>query len=188
MAAEKKHSDFITKQINALKAAKGKKVETGWFETQRYPADKDGAEGRLFSEVARTLEFGGTINHPGGTSYKQLDSGLTKFVKSGAAADGVTGPHTIRIPPRPFMRLAAQMFQARRKKMEASLASKIVAGKITADQAMAQVGDEMEGCILESIRDGNWEPNAKSTIEKKGFDSPLTESGKMAQAIVSKVT
>jgi phage gpG-like protein len=62
------------------------------------------------AEYAAIHEFGGTINHPGGTPYF-IDSatGLAVFVSknSGSRLLGanlpVTKPHTITMPARPFM-------------------------------------------------------------------------------------
>lgn len=62
------------------------------------------------AEYAAIHEYGGTINHPGGTPY-YIDSstGLAVFVRkeSGSRLLGanlpVTKPHTITLPARPFM-------------------------------------------------------------------------------------
>lgn len=58
---------------------------------------------------AAIQEFGGTINHPGGTPYFMRD-GLAVFVsKSGYGAYHtlpVTEPHQITLPERPYMRPA----------------------------------------------------------------------------------
>lgn len=61
-------------------------------------------------EYARIQEFGGTINHPGGTHYIMTDDG-PRFLRDEKALEmklegkfvGVTKPHPITLPPRPFM-------------------------------------------------------------------------------------
>lgn len=56
---------------------------------------------------AAVHEFGGTINHPGGTPYFMRDGKAVFVSKSGAGAFHglpVTKPHTIEMPARPFMR------------------------------------------------------------------------------------
>ena len=67
---------------------------------------------------AAIQEFGGTINHPGGTPYFVID-GKAIFV-SNANADAVLGrnvartkPHTIVLKERPYMRPALQAKRAR---------------------------------------------------------------------------
>ena len=53
---------------------------------------------------ARIQEFGGTINHPGGTAYV-TSGGSAEFVSLPKSVEGVrrTGAHTITLPARPFM-------------------------------------------------------------------------------------
>jgi len=57
---------------------------------------------------ARIQEFGGTINHPGGTAYKIVGPGRARFVKNIDAQPWTkrTRAHTITLPPRPYMRPA----------------------------------------------------------------------------------
>lgn len=60
-------------------------------------------------KYAAIHEYGGTINHPGGTPYIMTDTG-PKFIKAETAARmksegkhvGLTRPHTINMPARPF--------------------------------------------------------------------------------------
>lgn len=76
------------------------------------------------AEYAAIHEFGGTINHPGGTPY-YIDSttGLAVFVSknSGSRILGanlpVTKPHKITMPERPFMGPAARMKRKRVKEL-----------------------------------------------------------------------
>lgn len=58
---------------------------------------------------AAIQEFGGTLNHPGGTAYFIGDDGKARFVSNeNATADMPrTKPHTITLPERPYMRPAA---------------------------------------------------------------------------------
>jgi len=53
-------------------------------------------------------EFGGTINHPGGTPYIVTDEGAVFMRKDGNYPKGVqfTQPHMIRIPARPTLKKA----------------------------------------------------------------------------------
>lgn len=55
-------------------------------------------------EYARIHNQGGTINHPGGTKYKVIGKGKAAFLKKEATDfDGITKPHKIKIPARPFL-------------------------------------------------------------------------------------
>lgn len=148
-------STMLEAQIKALKELRGKEVQTGWFESDKY------ADGTSTAYVARIVNFGCVVKQNG---------------------------ITIIIPARPFMQKAYANFVSNRKKLENGLAKKLIEGKITPEQALAQIGMAMEGCIVESIRDGEWIPNAASTIAKKGFDKPLIDSAHMWQTVNSKVS
>lgn len=57
-------------------------------------------------KYARIHQYGGTINHPGGTAYIPIKSGLMAFIKNNdprAAKLPRTRPHPIQIPARPFL-------------------------------------------------------------------------------------
>lgn len=65
-------------------------------------------------EYAKIQEFGGTIQHPGGTHYVMTKDG-PRFITEQKALNlalskgtplKVTGPHSITLPARPFMRPA----------------------------------------------------------------------------------
>lgn len=57
-------------------------------------------------KYARIHQFGGTIDHPGGTKYKIVGPGRAVFVKNkNKRYTGITKPHPIPIPARPFLKL-----------------------------------------------------------------------------------
>lgn len=160
-------SKAIDQQRKSLEAIGGKKVEAGWFESDRYKGKAKGSgtkgknrrrstgneAGPLVAHVARWNEFGSK-----------------------------------NVPARPFMRLAGAKFAKDRKQIQSKIAGKIVAGKITPDQALGQIGLAMEGYIVDSIKNGGWAPNAKSTEKRKGFNTPLIDTGTMFQTVSSKVS
>lgn len=182
-------SALLKKHIAALKTLNGRGVEAGWFESDRYPATGDKSVGESVAYIARVLEFGGTINHPGGTKYVQLPNGKSKFVSNSfMGPHKVTAAHTITIPARPFMRLAYGNFRQQRTKIQSKIAKDLINKKISPDQALGQIGTALENCIALSMKNGGWEKNAASTIAKKGFDKPLFHIGTMFKNISSKVT
>lgn len=172
----------------ALKEIDGRKVEAGWFESAKY------ADGRSVAANARLQEFGGVIDHPGGTKYIEdaVVGGRyvgTRFVANDFSGEHkVTGSHKITIPARPFMRLASMTFQRKRTDVQVKISKRLIDGQITAEQALGQIGSAMEGEIVSSIKNGNWEPNAASTARAKGFNKPLIETSHMFQSVSSKVT
>ncbi len=188
-------SKMLKRHMTALKGLEGKKVEAGWFESDRYPAPKDGGEGVQVARIARFLETGGTIQNPGGTKYinDAVVKGRfvgTRFVKNDfpGKEDGVTKAHSITIPARPFMRLAAVTFKSTRAKVQAKIATQLASGKIQPDQALGMIGAELENCIVKSMKNGGWVANAPSTVSKKGFDKPLIDDGTMLKTVSSKVS
>jgi hypothetical protein len=95
---------------------------------------------------------------------------------------------TATIPARPMMRLASENFQRDRNEIQTKIGKKLIDGKITPDKALAQIGLAMEGKIVDSIKNGNWKPNADSTVASKGFNKPLIDTAQMFQTVASKVS
>lgn len=61
---------------------------------------------------ARIHEYGGTINHPGGTKYYFGPDGDIRFLPNTARRFvGITKPHPIRMPARPYLAPAVEDFQ-----------------------------------------------------------------------------
>ena len=64
------------------------------------------------------------------------------------------------------------------------LLGKVATGKITGEVALKSIGLEVQGLIQDSIKNGNWEKNADSTIAaKKGKGQELIETGSMLRAV-----
>jgi hypothetical protein len=95
---------------------------------------------------------------------------------------------TARIPARPFMRLAYETFNAERRDIQTRILKRLIDGKISVDQALAQIGLAMEAKIVDSIKNGNWAPNSAATVAIKGFNRPLIDTSTMWKTVASKVT
>lgn len=175
---------MVDRHIAALQAlGKKNEVEAGWFESARYKAAKTS---------------GKTVKDSQGNKVKLKDreidpkkvgmsiAWVMRIQNFGATIKRKDGK-IIRIPPRPFMQLAYANFLKRRKKIQARMAEDLLKGKIKPDQALGQIGLELEGCIVDAIRDGDWEPNAESTVEQKGFDKPLIDTSQAWQGVASSV-
>ena len=111
---------------------------------------------------------------------------IARIVNFGCVVD--TGKMRIVIPARPFMNKAYESFVQKRRKLESGIAKKLISGSISPDQALEQIGLFIEGEIVKSIRDGEWQPNADSTIAKKGFDKPLIDTSHMWKTVNSKIS
>lgn len=59
--------------------------------------------------------------------------------------------------------------------------------QLTARDLQARMGRRCADDIRDSLENGAWEKNAKTTVQKKGFNWPLVETGALAAAITYKV-
>jgi hypothetical protein len=159
---------------NALKQIDGHKVEAGWFESARYKAGKGVSKdmvGLSIAQVAKWNEFG-----------------TSRAVESTSKDGKTVTTVVVHTPARPFMRYAQALFNKDRHEIQAKVGKKLIEGKITAVQALGQIGNALEGKIVLSIKTGPWPKNAPSTIAAKGFDAPLRDTSQMFQSVSSKVS
>lgn len=136
-------------------------------------------------------EFGADINHPGGTSYgyaskAAAERGQVRFLKSGAgyAELGVTGPHQINIPARPWLNPGV----ASGNKQYISIIERELADGGTPESALNKVGVVAVGKVQKYMTDLKTLPNAQSTIKKKGSSNPLIDSGALRASVSFKLT
>lgn len=143
------------------------------------------------AQLGATLNYGATINHPGGTAYgyktaADAKSDSFKFLKAGTgyAVIGYTKPHVINIPPRPWLipgvtsGLKAIIAQIRHG----------IENHLAIDDLMEGVGLVAAGAVQEYMTDLKTPPNARSTIAAKGSDNPLINTGALRGSVTSKVT
>lgn len=126
--------------------------------------------------------FFDTARYPDGTPVAQV----AYENEIGKKANKKTGEKGS--PPRPFMRYAAKVGMRDVQPLMVSLSKKMVQGEIDAETAMGRIGLHFEAAIIDSIKNGKWIPNSKETIERKGFDKPLIDSGAMWQSVASRAT
>jgi hypothetical protein len=136
-------------------------------------------------------EFGANINHPGGTSYgyankSSAERGEVRFLKSGSGFMelGVTGPHQINIPARPWLLPGVRSGNAEYIKI---IARELENGG-TPETALNKVGVKAVAFVQKYMTDLRDPPNAPSTIAKKGSSNPLIDSGAMRQSVTYKLT
>lgn len=140
--------------------------------------------------IGATNEFGGTINHPGGTKYgyrnrQEAEDGKVRFLKGGQGfmVLGETGPHKIKIPERSFLREPLRANQDDFRKAFREVMPKVARGEMTMTQALNAIGSLAAARSQEAISAGINPPNAPSTVAKKGSSTPLKDRGRLSQAI-----
>lgn len=87
------------------------------------------------------------------------------------------------VPERSFVRA---WFDAKKPDVQAFVVSRlklVVAGKLTQDQALDQIGLFMQSGMQKNISDGIPPPNAPSTIARKGSSTPLIDTGQLRSSI-----
>ncbi len=142
------------------------------------------------AELGYIHEFGGTIQHPGGTEYVIDEGGKARFVKSGTT-DGTrkTGPHAIDIPPRPWLRPGVE--EAKDKIAKALLrgAKAVVAGNPDgARDGLDGAGLVAQASVMNKLTNGPFTPLASSTLAKRRArgitrTNPLNDSGAMRNSV-----
>lgn len=88
-----------------------------------------------------------------------------------------------RIPPRRFI---SDWFDAEEPKLRAMLPDllrQVVAGRLTRDQALNQMGLYCVGQIQQKIADRAYAPNARSTEQRKRSSTPLVNTGQLRASI-----
>jgi hypothetical protein len=87
------------------------------------------------------------------------------------------------IPPRPFVRGFVDGKREQIAKTLEKLGNLVSGGKIKAETAMARLGEYGQSGIKSYIRNGDFTPNADSTIAKKGSSKPLIDDGILRNSI-----
>lgn len=152
-------SAMLSRHIALLKELEGRKIEAGWFATNKY------VDGKPVAYIAQLNEYG-----------------FTRVIHT------KNGPSVQVVPPRPFMRKASDDFRKDIDEVMKRITGRLFSGAITVPQTLGQIGIAMEGYIVKSIKEGEWARNAKQTIYNKGFDWPLVHDGIMWQTVTSKVS
>lgn len=136
-------------------------------------------------------EFGAEINHPGGTSYgfaskAAANRNEVRFLKSGKGHVelGVTGPHTVNIPARPWLSPGVNAGNDEYLKI---IEQSVTNGE-PIKQALERVGVVAVGMVQKYMTELRTPPNAPSTIKAKGSSNPLIDSGALRQSVTYKVT
>lgn len=87
------------------------------------------------------------------------------------------------IPPRPFLRGFIDGKREQIAKTLDRLAKQVSDGKMTAEIAMARLGEFGQSGVKSYIRTGKFTPNADSTIARKGNKPPLIDTATLRNSI-----
>lgn len=152
---------------------------------------KDGS--LTMAQLGAVHEFGATITQAprAQTLYRRVDRDGNfkyngRFVKrkrSNFSTTVNTGPRKIVIPARPFLRQGIANNQRKIENIMRQEVVGILTGGQTAERALKRIGLYVEGRIKKNFVEGEFAPNAKSTIRKKRSSRPLIDTGHLRQSI-----
>lgn len=144
--------------------------------------DKLTAEGKKFMKELEELgRLQVRVGFQRGLQISQADGtdmcDIAAWNELGTNPEGRKG-----IPSRPFMRDSVDKHADEVNRMLEEQAVLLTRG-VSAKQILQNLGEFQKGMIQQEILDGEFEPNRRSTIEKKKSDKPLIDTGHMLQSV-----
>lgn len=160
---------------------------------RRKPSVKIGLFGKQGSDLViqgSANEFGATIQHPGGTAYgyrtqRQAEQGKVRFMSKGEGfmVMGETGPHTIKIPERSFLRSTVAEKRQKIRDLVGELFGDFIDARTSLDKSLKIIGLKVSDMVRAKIRQGPFKPNAPATIRKKKSSKPLIDTSRMRNSV-----
>ena len=89
---------------------------------------------------------------------------------------------TERSPSRPFLRKSVDENEEKIKSFLQSKRQDLVRG-VPTEQILKEIGIFQKDLIQEKITEGDFAPNAPSTVRQKGSSKPLIDTGRMRQSV-----
>lgn len=90
---------------------------------------------------------------------------------------------TSTAPSRPFLRKSVDDNAEKINRFLKSQLQRIKNGDADAEGVLKAIGTFQKGLVQKTIRNGEFEPNAPSTISRKGSSKPLIDTGHMRQSV-----
>lgn len=148
------------------------------------------AGGITNAQLGASLNYGAGIKHPGGTTYgykteKDAEAGKVRFLKNGEGymSLGVTEPHTITIPARPWLEPGVN----EGVKAYLDAIEKGAEKGQNLNEILHVIGVLAVAKVQEYMTQLRTPANAPSTIARKGSSSPLIDSGELRASVSYKV-
>lgn len=88
-----------------------------------------------------------------------------------------------RIPGRPVLQPAVEEGAPVYRRLAEVMLPKVLSGEMEMRVLLEQMGSLAEGHVKQYMTDLRTPPNAQSTIDKKGSDNPLIDTGALRQSI-----
>ena len=89
---------------------------------------------------------------------------------------------TVNMPSRPFLRKSIDENESKINSFLKSQKKELI-NSLSAEKVLKNIGLFQKDLIQEKITEGSFEPNAESTIRRKGSSKPLIDTGLMRQKV-----
>jgi hypothetical protein len=97
------------------------------------------------------------------------------------------GSYSRKIPARPFGTTTVPRYKEQIKKIVQIQMNDILEKNKDVKKGFDAIGAVCAGYMKKNLTDGEWKGNAQYTIDKKGSDQPLIDTGQMRQSITWRV-
>lgn len=95
---------------------------------------------------------------------------------------------TETVPQRDFMAGTEQAYTDKLLALQRSHLSGVIDGSMTASRAVTELAEWYQGAMQSHILNGDWTPNAPSTVARKGSSQPLIDAKLLFNNIKHRVT
>ncbi|MNH03095.1 hypothetical protein D3C79_623470 [compost metagenome] len=95
---------------------------------------------------------------------------------------------TKKMVARPLMRQSAEVIDKKLPGYIARRTTEILDGRLSTDNYLEKMGEALVAAVLSTLKEGNFEPNKESTAKRKGFNTPLVETGNLGQSVTHRVS
>lgn len=92
-----------------------------------------------------------------------------------------------RIPARPFMTFAKEIFERTFPKVMRMYMPSYLDGTISLDGLLTEIGDRAKASVQEAILNGDYAPLSPKTIARKGSSVPLVDTGTMLRTVTFEI-
>lgn len=141
---------------------------------------------RLMAELEKLKELAAYVGFQSGTPAKQRE-GEAVVDSSVDLLDIAMWNElgTATAPSRPFLRQSVDNNKDKINAFCQSQLKALLSGRTTAEDVLKKTAVFMKGLVQETIKEGDFQPNAPSTVKKKGSDKPLIDTGHMRQSVTT---
>lgn len=169
----------VMKKIRELEDAfSSSTVVVGWV-------DGNGSAQAAYAKLMAKRKTG--LNQPASqmpASLALIARTLNYGREEGVTAEGRRYP---KIPARPFMTFAAEIWEREYPKILKAYLPKVLGGTMSVEQLLKVIGKRSKEAVQKAIREGEYTPLSPRTIAAKGSSTPLIDTGLMVNSVTFEI-